>query len=270
MLDKALWGPNTKEWQEALNYKICQLEKLGTWEVVDLPCGHTAIPCSEVVKVKHRPNSRVQSYRVRIVAGGHRQVKGVNYTKTFLAAAKMPTICTVLANAAHQDWEIEHIDVKSAYLNALLKEEIYMKAPRGVLKPGQEGRVLRLLKGLYGLKQAGRGWYMEMSGIFIDKMGFKKSAVDHSVFYKQTNEEHTIVAIVTDNMAVTSKWLEDAKWFKDKVRWHWDITDHRPINWFLGFPIWRNREARMISINQQAYIESMLKKFRQQSPAMLN
>ena len=69
----------------------------------------------------------------------------------------MPTVHVVLANAANQNWEIEHVDVKSAYLNAPLKEMIYMKAPRGVLKPGQEGKVLRLKKGLYGLKQAGRG-----------------------------------------------------------------------------------------------------------------
>ena len=79
----------------------------------------------------------------------------------------MPTVRVVLANAAHQDWEIEHIDVKSTYLNTKLKETIYMKPPRGVLKAGQEGTVLRLKKGLYGLKQAGRGWYQEMSKVFL-------------------------------------------------------------------------------------------------------
>jgi Reverse transcriptase (RNA-dependent DNA polymerase) len=96
----------------------------------------------------------------------------VNYTETFSAAAKMPTVCAVLANAAHQDWEIKHVDVKSAYLNAELKETIYIKALRGVLKPGQEGKVLRLKKGLYGLKQAGRGWYLEMSRVFVKELGF--------------------------------------------------------------------------------------------------
>ena len=84
----------------------------------------------------------------------------------------MPTVRTVLANATHQDWEIDHVDVKSAYLNAPLKEVIYMKPPLGVLKPGEEGKVLRLLKGLYGLKQAGRGWYKEMAGVFMNEMGF--------------------------------------------------------------------------------------------------
>jgi Reverse transcriptase (RNA-dependent DNA polymerase) len=114
-LDEALRGPNAKEWEETLQYEINQLEKLRTWVVEDLPPGQTAIPCSEVVQVKRGPNSEVQSYRVRIVAGGHKQVEGVNYTETFSAAAKMPTVRVVLANAAHQDWEIEHVDVKSAY-----------------------------------------------------------------------------------------------------------------------------------------------------------
>ena len=109
-----------------------------------------------MVRVKQGPDGEVQSYRVRIVAGGHKQIEGVNYTETFSAAAKMPMVQVVLANAAHQDWEVEHVDVKSAYLNAPLKEEIYMKPPRGVLKLGQEGKVLKLLKGLYGSKQAGR------------------------------------------------------------------------------------------------------------------
>ena len=103
MLDKVLQGPNAKEWQDVLEYEINQLEKLQTWIVEDLPPGQTAILCSEVIKVKHGPTTDVKSYRVRIVARGHRQVEGVNYTEMFSVATKMPTICAVLANAAHQD-----------------------------------------------------------------------------------------------------------------------------------------------------------------------
>jgi hypothetical protein len=132
-LDEALRGPNTQEWLKALDYEISQLEKLGTWVVEDLPVGQTSIPCTGVTRVKRGPDGEVQSYRVRIIARGHRQVEGVNYTETFLAAAKMPTVCVILANAAHQNWEIEHVDVKSAYLNAPLKETIYMEPLRGVL-----------------------------------------------------------------------------------------------------------------------------------------
>ena len=260
-IDEALRGPDAQKWQEALDYEINQLEKMGTWVVEDLPAGHAAIPCTEVLKIKRGPDGEILSYRVRIVAGGHRQVEGINYTETFSAAAKMPTVRTVLANAAEQDWEIEHIDVKSAYLNATLDEVIYMKAPRGVLKPGQEGKVMRLLKGLYGLKQAGRRWYLEMSKTFIKDMGYDRSRSDHSVFYKKKGEEHTIVAVATDDMAVTSKRKADIEWFKSEIKKRWDITDHGPIKWFLGFEIRRDRESRTISINQRAYIERMVEKF---------
>ena len=117
------------------------------------------------------------------------QVKGIHYTETFSAAAKMPTIYVVLANVAHQDWEIEHIDIKSLYLNIPLKEKIYIKPLCSILKPSQEGKVLRLLKGLYGLKQVGRGYLM----------------------------------------AVTSKRNIDTVKFKSKIKQHWEITDHGPI-----------------------------------------
>ena len=113
-IDEALRGPDAQKWQEALDYEINQLEKMGTWVVEDLPAGHTAIPCSEVLRIKRGPDGEIQSYRVRIVAGGHRQVEGLNYTETFSAAAKMPIVRVVLVNAAEQDWEIEHVDVKSA------------------------------------------------------------------------------------------------------------------------------------------------------------
>ena len=195
----------TKEWQTALDYEIGQLEKLGTWVIEDLPKGHNMIPCSAVLKEKRGPDCEITSYRVHIVTGGHRQVEGVNYSKTFSSAAKMPTIWVVLVNAATQDWEIEHVDVKSAYLNATLKETIYMKPPQGVLKPGEEGKVCRVVKGLYGLKQAGCGWYQEMSWVLIKDLGFTHSAVDHSVFFRHSSDKHTIIVVATDNMAITLK-----------------------------------------------------------------
>src|ERR1700678_2347609 len=101
-----------------------------------------------------------------------------------------------------------------------------------------------------------------MSKVFINNLGFKRPAIDHSVFFKRKGDEHTIVAVATDDMAVTSKQTEDAQRFKDKVREYWDITDHGPIDWFLGFKIRRDREVKTLSINQRAYIESMTKKFR--------
>ena len=224
-IDEALRGPNAKEWQAALDYEISQLEKLGTWVLEDSAEGEPVIPCTEVLKEKRGPTGEIESYRVRIVAGGHKQVEGINYTETFSAAVKTPTVRVVLANAAERDWEIHQIDVKSAYLRAPLKETIYMRPPRGVLKPGQEGKVCRLLKGLYGLKQAGRGWYQELTKVMVGELGFKRSALDHSVFYRRRDEEHTVVAVATDDMALTSKREADIVKLKSEISQHWEITD---------------------------------------------
>ena len=93
-------------------------------------------------------------------------------------------------------------------------------------------------------------------------MDFKRLAINHSVFYRQSGEEHTIVAVAMDDMAVTSKQVVDAERFKRSIQKFWDITDHGPIKWFLRFKIRRDRKAKTISINQHAYIESMVEKFR--------
>ena len=197
-----------------------------------------------------------------IVAGGHKQIEGINYTETFSAAAKLPSVCVVLAKAAMLDWEIHHVDIKSAYLNAPLKETVYMKILRGAAKPGQQGKVCCLLKGIYGLKQSGRGWYQAMSKVFTQDLGFTKSALDHSVFYRRGDGEETVTAVATDDMIIASKWLQDVIRLKAELKKHWDLSDMGEIKWYLSFEVKWDRPQRTISINQQAYIESLADRFR--------
>jgi hypothetical protein len=119
-----------------------------------------------------------------------------------------------------------------------------------------------LLKALYGLKQAGREWQKTLTAVFVEDLGFQRSGVDHSVFFRRTDEEHTIVAVATDDMAITSKRADDVLKFKSELRKHFDIADGGELRWFLGFEIKRDRAARTISINQRNYIERMVERFR--------
>ena len=141
-LDKVLRGPNAKEWQAAYDYEISQLIKMGVFTVEDLPEGEPVLPYSLVFREKLGPDGNINSWRVRLVAGGHKQSKGVNYDETFSSAAKSPAVRVVLGHAAAKDWEIDQVDMKSVYLYAPLKGKIYMKLPPGILKPGQEGKVV--------------------------------------------------------------------------------------------------------------------------------
>ena len=137
-----------------------------------------------------------------------------------------------------------------------------MKLPWGLLKPGEEGKVCHLVKGLYGLKQAGHGWYQEMSQVLIKDLGFTHSAVDHSVFFQCSPNEHMIIVVTMDDMAVTSKQAEDITRFKADIQHYWEITNNRPIQWFLGFQILCNCTMWTIPINQSTYIQAMVNKFR--------
>ena len=262
-LDEALSSAHANEWQAAWDKEISRLEGARTWELVVPPNGVSIIPCTEVFKEKTGPDGVITERRLRIVAGGHKQKKGINYDETFSSAAKMPTVRVMLADAAQHDWEIHQIDIKSAYLNAPLDEVVYMHPPKRYLKPGQEGMVCRLLKCLYGLKQAGRGWHKEMSSAF-EQIGFSKSGVDHSLFVRRSETEQTAVAVATDDMAIAASSIDAVSRFKNEISEFFDITDGGEISWFLNFEIRRDRASRTISINQRSYIEAMALKFGQQ------
>ena len=148
MLDKVLHTPHAKEWQSVYNYEIGQLMKLGTWDLVQLPAGKTLIPHSLVFKEKLGANGNINLWHVQLVASDHRQTYGVDYDEMFTMAAKMPSIHMVLGNATQQDWEIYQVDLKSAYLNAPLKEEVYMVPPAGLLKTRPRVTHLKAKKGI--------------------------------------------------------------------------------------------------------------------------
>ena len=116
----------------------------------------------------------------------------------------------------HLDWEIHQVDIKSAYLYAEIKETIYMRAPPGYLKMGEEGKVLRLLRSLPRLKQAGFEWLEELAGAFR-KMGFSHSQVDQAVYFKRSQDEHMVITVSVDDMAVMSKDLAHITHFKAQL-----------------------------------------------------
>jgi hypothetical protein len=205
-LQQALNGPDAMEWQEAIDYELSQLEKLEAWEVVDIPHHANVIPCHYVLATKRSPDGEKLKLRARLVANGQRQKHSLDYSETFTPTTNMPTICTILAMATQKDWEVQQVDIKSAYLHAEIKEDIYMRAPPGYLKAGEEGKVLKLKRCLYGLKQAGFKWSEELASVFLE-MGFTCSQIDQAVYYVREVDRHMVMTMSVDDMAVTSKHL---------------------------------------------------------------
>jgi hypothetical protein len=261
-IQEAISGPDADAWKEAWKSEIEQLQAIKTWVLVPRPKDKPVIPCREVLHEKHGPDGKISRRKVRIAAGGHRQVENINYTETFASAAKIATIRIVLALAAKWDWEIDQVDVVAAYLNGKLEEEVYMEAPYGVLTKNDQGMVCQLLRTLYGLKQARNVWYKELSQVF-KLMGFKVSLCNASLFIRFDERGGMMIPVITDDMAVAGSSRKVVDDFKTELGTHFKITDDGEIHWLLGFEIVRDRKARTIAINQKAYIEAMAKKFGQ-------
>ena len=144
-MKEALSGSDALEWQDAINYEIGQLEKLGVWKIVRPPPRANIIPCHYVLVTKRGPDDEKIKFHVQLVANSQHQKQGIDYSETFAPTTNMTTIHTVLTMAARQNWEIHQINIKSVYLNAELHDDIYMHALPGYLKPEDEGKVLKLL-----------------------------------------------------------------------------------------------------------------------------
>ena len=259
-LKEALTGPDAEEWYDALDYEIGQLEKLGAWEIVKPPPRVNIIPSHYVLVTKRGLNREKLKLRARLVANGQHQKYGLDYSETFAPTTNMSTIRVILTMAVRQNWEIHQVDIKSAYLNAELHEDIYMRAPPGYLKPEDEGKVLKLRRSLYGLKQAGHEWSEELEKFFLGN-GFTRSQVDQAVYFRRSDEEHTVVSVSVDDMAITSKHLQHVLAFKAKLRGRFEISDLGELNWLLGLKVDRNRQARTITLSQKAYVDTILERF---------
>jgi len=158
-----------------MKQELQSVEKNKTWELVDLPAGHRPISLKWVFKLKKDEKGVATKHKARLVARGLVQQEGIDFDDAFAPVARMESVRVLLALAAQEGWKVHHMDVKSAFLNGDLKEEVYVRQPPGFAVAGEEGRVYRLKKALYGLRQAPRAWNAKLD-ITLKKMGFKQSA----------------------------------------------------------------------------------------------
>ena len=189
---QAMRSPLKLKWQEATRDEYNSLVEMGTWILVSLPKNRNVIKCKWVFTVK--ADGR---HKARVVAKGFTQEHGIDYEETFSPVTRYESIRYLLAHAALEDWEIEAMDVKTAYLYGELKEEIYIAQPEGFIKSGQEHKVCKLVKSIYGLKQAGRVWYKTISKTLQKKLGFQQLHSDAAVHVlRQQEGDHEIILIL--------------------------------------------------------------------------
>lgn len=146
------------------------MEKNATWEKVDLPDGKKVVGCKWVFTLKYNLDGSLERYKARLVAKGFTQTYGLDYSETFSPVAKLNTVQVLLSVAANLDWPLNQLDVKNAFLNGDLEEEVYMEPPPS-FNENFGGKVCKLKKSLYRLKQSPRAWFEKFTN-FVKSQGY--------------------------------------------------------------------------------------------------
>ena len=174
-------NPHSSKWIEAINAELNSLKEHDTWTIVPRPPkGTLVVSCKWVWRIKTKADGSVERYKARLVARGFTQTHGVDFNETFAPVTRLDTLRLLTAMAVQNNWEFCQIDVKTAYLNGDLEEDVYMEVPQG-LGDIPKDHVLKLQKALYGLKQARRQWYFKLKGVMTE-LGMKKTESDPHTF----------------------------------------------------------------------------------------
>ncbi|KAM1496365.1 hypothetical protein ACFXTO_030979 [Malus domestica] len=246
-------------WKKAMKDEMNMIEKNQTWELVRRPSNKPVIGVKWVYKTKLNLDGTVQKNKARLVAKGYAQKPGIDFNETFAPVARLDTVRTLIALAAKNKWKLFQLDVKSAFLNGVLEEEVYVEQPDGFVVQGEEEKVYRLHKALYGLKQAPRAWYGEIDS-YLMLCGFKKSISEATLYTKYKGDtELIIVSIYVDDIIYTGNCQELMDVFKAEMMSKYEMTDLGLLHHFLGMGVIQTKEC--IFIHQRNYALSFLKKF---------
>ncbi|GJZ86698.1 retrovirus-related pol polyprotein from transposon TNT 1-94 [Tanacetum coccineum] len=210
---------------EAIQEELHQFDRLQVWELVDKPFG--------------------------------KNEEGIDFEESFALVARLEAVWIFVAYAAHKSFPIYQMDVKTAFLNGPLKEEVYVAQPDGFVDPDHPEKVYLLRKALYGLKQAPRAWYDELSNFLISK-GFTKGTIDPTLFTIRYGEDILLVQIYVDDIIFGSTNPKFSKRFEKLMHSRFEMSLMGEMKFFLGLQI--HQSPRGIFINQAKYALEILKK----------
>ncbi|WVZ15253.1 hypothetical protein V8G54_012819 [Vigna mungo] len=247
-----------KKWINAMEEELKMIEKNQTWELVDRPSHKKVIGVKWVYRTKFNPDGSVNKYKARLVVKGYAQMFGVDFSETFAPVARLDTIRLLLALAAQKGWLIHQLDVKSAFLNGYLEEEIFVEQPEGFALQGQEDKVYLLKKALYGLKQAPRSWYSRIDAHLMS-LGFVKSLSEYTLYIKKVNKDILMISLYVDDLFVTGNCKEMIDKFKEEMENVFEMTDLGKMTFFLGMQVQQKKNE--IFVCQEKYAKEVLMKF---------
>ncbi|RVW43495.1 Retrovirus-related Pol polyprotein from transposon RE1 [Vitis vinifera] len=213
-------------WQIAMKEELDALTKNHTWDLVTLPPGQSVVGCKWIYKIKTRSDGSVERYKARLVAK---------------------------AVAAARKWDLFQMDVKNAFLNGDLSEEVYMQPPPGLSV--ESNKVCHLRRALYGLKQAPRAWFAKFSST-IFRLGYTASPYDSALFLRRTDKGTILLLLYVDDMIITGDDLSGIQELKDFLSQQFEMKDLGHLSYFLGLEITHSTDG--LYITQAKYASDLL------------
>ncbi|KAH9801429.1 hypothetical protein KPL71_001026 [Citrus sinensis] len=249
---------NDESWIMAMQEELNQFERNNVWELVSNPEHQSIIGTKWVFRNKMDESGVVVRNKARLVAQGYNKEEEIDFDETFAPVARLESIRMLLAYACHKEFILYQMDVKSAFLNGYIMEEVYVKQPPGFENEKFSDHVYKLSKAMYGLKQAPRAWYDKLKNFLLDN-DFSMGKADTTIFVKHKNQDILIVQIYVDDIIFCSTNELLCKDFSSCMSQEFEMSMMKELKYFLGLQIKQNEKG--IFINQAKYVKDLLKRF---------
>ncbi|KAK1660603.1 hypothetical protein QYE76_048762, partial [Lolium multiflorum] len=235
--EEAMMSPDSNKWQEAMKSEMRSMYDNKVWTLVDLPDSRKAVENKWIFKRKTDADGNITVYKARLVAKGFRQIQGVDYDETFSPVAKLKSVRILLAIAAFFDYEIWQMDVKTAFLNGDIEEQLYMVQPKGFVDPKNATRVIK-------------------------DFGFIRTHGEACIYKKVSGSSVAFLILYVDDILLIGNDIELLSSVKGYLNKSFSMKDLGEAAYILGIKIYRDRSRRLIGLSQSTYLDKILKKFR--------
>ena len=258
--EEAMRSPHSSKWRATMEDELKSMKENKVWDLEEIPKGAKTVGCKWVYKTKRDSKGKIERYKTRFVAKGFTQREGIDYNETFSPVSTKDSFRIIMALVAHFDQELHQMDVKTAFLNGELSENVYMAQPKGFVIEGKEKLGCRLMRSIYSLKQASRQWYIKFDET-IRRFGFEENKEDNCIYAKFLGRKYIFLVLYVDDILLASSdmaLLLDTKRFLSS---NFDMKDMGEASYVLGIEIQRDKNRGILGLSQKTYIENVLKRY---------